>query len=249
MRFLIAKLKPAGGFSWLIHRGILAMLPLVVFILVRLKFTQLALSIILLSKWRMFAVQPRFWPAMIRANAIDIIVGVSVLIFMTHTSSFGIQLLWAVLYGAWLILIKPASTRFLVSVQAALGQLAGLMALYLAWASGPLVGLVIITGAVCYLAARHFFDGYDEVYAKLLAYLWGYFGAALAWLLGHWLLFYGVVSQPTLLLSTIGYGVAVLYGYDHAGKLHPMLRRQFVFVMVAIIIVVLTFSDWGDKVV
>jgi hypothetical protein len=168
---------------------------------------------------------------------------------MIHTSSIGLQLVWVLLYAIWLIGIKPLSSQVMVSAQAAIGQLAGLMALYLAWDSGPLFGLVLLTGLICYLAARHFFDSFDEAYAKLLSYFWGYFGAAIAWVLGHWLLFYGVVSQPTLFLTTLGYGLGVLYYFDHNDKLSRILKRQFIFVMVAIIIVILTFSGWGNKVV
>jgi len=62
-------------------------------------------------------------------------------------------------------------------------------------------------------------------------------------------LFYGLISQPTLILTTVGYGLAALYYFDHHNKLSVLLRRQFVFIMVAIIIVIITFSDWGDKVV
>ena len=246
---LLAKIKPAGGFAYFLHLTLLVLLPLVVFVLVRLGFVQLALSIILLSKWRMFAVRPRFWPAIIRANAVDIIVGVSILLFMTHAGTQWWQLLWAVLYGFWLIVIKPASSTLMISAQAMIGQLCGLMALFIAWANGPLYGIVFTAGLVCYLAARHFFDSFDEPYAKMVSYLWGYFGAALVWLLGHWLLFYGLISQPTLILSTLGYGLAVLYYFDHDDKLSPSMKKQFVFIMAALIIVILTFSDWGDKVV
>jgi hypothetical protein len=224
---------------------------LVVFVFVRLgdTFIKLAFAVVILSKWRMFAVRPRFWPAIVRANAIDIIVGLSLVLFMTHASSQWWQLIWAALYGVWLVFIKPAAGTFMTSAQAMIGQLCGLMAVYLAWAASPLYGLVIATGGVCYLTARHFFDSFDEPYARLLAYLWGYMGAALAWLLGHWLLFYGIVSQPTLILSVLGYGLGVLYYLDHTERLSTVLKRQFVFIIVAILLVILTFSDWGDKVV
>ena len=69
------------------------------------------------------------------------------------------------------------------------------------------------------------------------------------WLLGHWLLFYGLVAQPTVILSTIGYGLALLYYFDHSDKLNEALRRQFLFIMLAIVLIILSFSDWGDKVV
>lgn len=246
---IVAKLKPASGVAYVLHLTLLILLPIVIFVLVRINFVQLALSIVLLSKWRMFAVRPRFWPAIIRANAVDIIVGLSIVLFMVHSSTQWWQLAWGVLYGIWLIFIKPAAGTFMTSTQAMVGQLFGLTAIYLAGVSAPLYGLVLATGLVCYLAARHFFDSFDEPYAKLLAYLWGYFGAALAWVLGHWLLFYSVVSQPTLILSILGYGLAGLYYFDHEERLNVGLKRQFIFIMVAILLIILTFSDWGDKVV
>lgn len=250
MRLLPQRFKPTSGFAHFLHLALLVVLPVAAFILVHLGFVQLALSMIVLSKWRMFAVRPRFWPANIRANAVDLLVGLSIVLFMSHSGSTWLQLLWVVLYAAWLIKIKPASSLFMTSLQAFIGQFCGLSALYLIWADGPIWGLTLLTGLICFVAARHFLDSFDEPYARMLAYFWGYFGAALAWLLSHWLLYYHGIAQPTLLLSTIGYGLAVLYYLDHKDRLSRGLRRQFVFIMIAIVLVVIVFSGWwGDKVV
>jgi NAD/NADP transhydrogenase beta subunit len=153
MKPLIAKIKPASGFSRVVYVVFNVLLPLVVFALVRTDFVQLALAIILLSKWRMFAVRPRFWPANIRANAVDIIVGVSLLLFMVHTDSQLVQLLLTALYIGWLVVLKPSSTPMMVSLQALVSMLFGLMAIFVGWGDGPLYGLVLATGLVCYLAA------------------------------------------------------------------------------------------------
>jgi len=211
----------------------------------------LALALVVLSKWRMFAVRPRFWPAIVRANAVDIMVGVSAVVFMQHSLDRPlVQLLWAALYAGWLLFLKPGTTTLLISAQAFLAQLAGLSALYLVWADGPLYGLVFATALICYVAARHFFDSFDEPYSRMLSYLWAYFAAGLAWVLGHWLLYYvSVVAQPTIVLTTIGYGLAVLYYFDHYNKLHSVLRRQLLTIMAVILLVLIIFSDWGDKVV
>ena len=247
----MARLKPARGFSHVLHLGLNLALPLVLLVLVRLQggFVQLALSLILLSKWRMFAVRLRFWPAMIRANAVDIVIGLSAVLFMANSQSGYLQILWAALYTVWLLAVKPATNTFMVASQAMIGQLCGLMALFLVWSDGPLVGLIFLTGTICYVSARHFFDSFDEPYTKLLSYLWAYFGAACIWVLGHWLLFYGIIAQPTLILSLIGYGLAVLYYFDHSNRLSIGWRRQFLFIIIAALVVILAFSDWGDKVV
>ncbi len=249
MKPFVKKLKPANGFSYVVHLGLLVLLPLALFVLVRMHFIQLAFILILLSKWRMFAVRPRFWPANIRANSVDMIVGFSVLLLMTHSDMAFWQGVWAALYAVWLIAIKPGSSILMTSIQAGIGFLAGLIALFHTAASGALYEIVFLTALLCYLCARHYFDSFEEPYAKFLAYFWGYFGAALVWVLGHWLLFYGIISQPTVLLVSIGYGLAALYYLDHFDKLSVLIRRQFIFIMVAIVVIVLALSNWGHKIV
>jgi len=249
MRPLIQKITPSRGFAHAFYFAYNALLPLLVFLLVRWTFIPLALSLILLSKWRMFAVRPRFWLANVRANAVDIIIGVSVLAFMTATGSEIAQLLWVVLWAGWLVGIKPKADTLWVSLQAFIGFVAGMTAVFYTWNRAPLVVLVGAAGLLCFFAAHHFFESFDEPYTRLLALLWGYFGAALTWILCHWLLFYGPVAQPTLLLVSLGFGMGTLYYLDHFDKLSMNVRRQIIFIMVAVVLVVLAFSDWGDKIV
>src|SRR3989344_8413256 len=179
MRVLPTKLKPASGFSHFVHLGLILLLPALVYILVRINFVQLALTLVLLSKWRMFAVRPRYWPANIRANAIDMMVSLSLVIFMVHTDSASWQFLWAVMFALWQVILKPGSSTLKVSVQAFIGQTLALVSLFLAWESASLLGLVIGAWAICYLAARHFFTSFEEPHTTLYANYWGYFAAAL----------------------------------------------------------------------
>lgn len=248
MRALANKLKPKNGFAYYVHLGLTTLLSLLVFVFVRIDFAQLAIGVILLSKWRMLAVRPRYWLTNLRYNAVDIMVGVSVVLFMVNTDSPGRQLLWAGVYAFWLLLVKPGSGVFMVSAQALIGQIAALMALFLAAGDAPLFMLVLAVGAICFLSARHFFTSFDEHYGQLYSWVWGYFGAALMWVLGHWLLYYdAILAQPALLLSVLGFGFAGLYYLSEVDRLSPLLKRQFIFIMVAIVFVVIVFSDWGDK--
>jgi len=238
MRPLLTKIKPVSGFSRWIYFGLNIVLALAVFVLVRIEFVQLALAIILLSKWRMFAVRPRFWLANVRANAVDIMVGLSLLLFMTHSGAPGVQLIWATAYAVWLVLIKPASNTLMVSGQALIGLLCGLTALFVGWGDGALYWLVLSAGLICYWTARHFLDSFDEPYARLLSYLWAYFGAGVVWVMAHWLLFYGFLAQPTLLLVAIGYGLAVLYFLDHNDRLTKLVRSEIMITTAVIVIAV-----------
>lgn len=247
MRAIAGKIKPTKGYAHVFHIFLSALMPALVYILVNLRLVIPAVVIVLLTKWRMFAVRPRFWPAIVRANAVDILVGLSTIVFMTHSYSNSMRLLWAGLYMIWQLFIKPGRSALSIATQALIGQTYGLMALYLAWAAAPLAGIVIATWGVCYLSARHFLSYFEEPYTSLYSHTWGYFAAALAWICVHWLLFYGVVSQPTLLLTVLGFGLGGLYYLQETDRLSTLLRRQIVFIMIAVVVVVIAFSQWGDR--
>lgn len=242
MKQFATNILPANGISPFLRVGLNVFLALAVFVLVRIEFAQLALVLVLLSKWRMLAVRPRFWLANIRVNAVDIIVSLSILSFMLQSFRPGVQLLWAVAYAVWLLVIKPASSTLMVSMQALAGLLLGQTALFYGLGDAPLYWLVLVSGLVCYFASRHFFDSFDEPYAKLLSNLFGFFGAALTWILGHWLLFYldGIVAQPALLLIAVGYGLAALYYLDHFDRLSRLVRVEIMATTTVIVGAIVT---------
>ncbi len=68
--------KGSGGYAAAVHILFTALLPLAAFVLVRLEFSWVAVLLVILSKWRMFAVKLRHWPANFRTNAVDIFVGI-----------------------------------------------------------------------------------------------------------------------------------------------------------------------------
>jgi hypothetical protein len=197
----------------------------------------------------MLAVKPRHWPANVRANAVDIIVGISILVFMMQSGSQLLQLGWALAYVIWLLFIKPGSKVLKISAQAFIGQALGLTALFLRFGDSPTALLVFASWGICYLVARHFFASFDEKNTRLFAYLWAYFGGALVWLLCHWLIFYGPVAQPALLLNVIGFGLATLYFLQETDRLSAFYQRQIVFIILALITILIIFSNWGDKTV
>jgi hypothetical protein len=244
-----SRIKPAKGFSHLIHLGLNVALPISAYILVRIDFVAIAILLILISKWRMFAVQPRYWTANLIANGVDITVGVAFVLFMASTSSGWWQIFWALLYGAWLVYLKPKSDVLSVSAQAMIGQLLGLAVLYLKFGDAPLTILVVGTWLVTYLAARHFLTSFEEAHTALLAHVWAYFSASLAFILGHWLLFYGSIAQVIVILTNVGYGLAALYYLEAKGRLTLPLQRQLLAIMMAILLIVIIFSDWTGSTV
>jgi hypothetical protein len=241
---LPSRIKPTKGFSHLFHVALLVMLPLLAYILVRIDFVGLAILLIFLSKWRMFAVRPRYWQANLVANGVDITVAVAMVLFMANTSVVWWQLFWATLYGLWLVVLKPRSDVLSVSAQAMLGQLLGLLVLYLKFGDSSLLLLVAGTWLITYLAARHFLTSFEEQHTALLAHSWAYFSASLAFILGHWLLYYGTIPQIIIILTTGGYGLAALYYLDASDRLSTLLERQLLIIMCAILLIVLILSDW-----
>lgn len=200
MRRAVERIKPASGFSKIIHWALVVILPLLALVFVRWSILPLAYGVVILSKWRMFAVRPRHWPANVRVNAVDIIAGLSFVVFMAQSPSTAWQIVWLVVYEVWLVFIKPRSKIFWTSVQAALAQFGGLTAMYLLWGRSSLVILVVFSWIICYLCARHFFSSYDEPLGSMMSHIWGYMAAALTWVLGHWLLYYGFLAQPVLII-------------------------------------------------
>jgi hypothetical protein len=78
----------------------------------------------------------------------------------------------------------------------------------------------------------------------LLAHIWAYFSASLAFVLSHWLLFYGSIAQIIIILTTIGYGLAALYYLDATDKLTASLQKQLLGIMAAILTIIVLLSNW-----
>src|SRR5258706_5831574 len=104
---LPAKIKPTKGFSNLFYILLNIMLPITAYILVRIDFVGLAILLVLLSKWRMFAVRGRYWIANLIQNGVDIMVAGSLIIFIASSTVDWWQLLWTLLYALLLGLAQP----------------------------------------------------------------------------------------------------------------------------------------------
>lgn len=245
----IKRVKPKHGFAHFFHLGLVAIVPAIAFIFVLLDFELIAFAIVLLSKWRMFAVRPRHWVAHVRTNAVDIIVSLSLVMFMVASENILMQLIWLIVFEAWVLYIKPGTSTLLISVQALMAQFVGLTAVFLAYKTAPSAIYVVFAAIIGYFCARHFFGAFEEEHRIQYSWYWCFFSASLVWIMSHWLLFYGNVAQPAVLLSVIGYGLAGLYYLHEHDKLTLMVRRQIIFVVIALVFVMIAFSNWGDGII
>jgi len=243
---LIPKIKPGSRASLVLHGLFNVAVVLIIFSLTiePIKLPAVAVIFFVLSKWRMFAVKPRHWLANTRANMVDIMVGLSYIVFLDNTSSLLTKLILTALYVVWMLFIKPGSSSILVGIQAMIAQLVAMIALFGEFSDMSIMGLVILTWLICYSVARHFFSSFEEPKGRILAHIWGLFSAELAWILSHWTLGYGPLPQIALVLTVVGYSFAVSYYMKSSRGLSNSQKNQFIIVTTAMIIIVALFSEW-----
>jgi hypothetical protein len=146
-----------------------------------------AMGLVLVSKWRVFAVRPRYWMANIKANLVDTIVGFSVVILIAAASGTLVaQCILAVLYIGWLLYVKPRSKRVFVVAQAFIAVFIGttaLMTISYDWFSSVVVLFMWMIG---YASARHILSTYEEAHSSFYSLIVGLVYAELGWLAYHW---------------------------------------------------------------
>ena len=161
-----------------------------------------AFLLVILSKWRILAVRPRYWFANIQANLVDIIVSLSVVVLLYAASSaMFIQIALTALYIVWLLFIKPRSKRIFVAVQAGSAIFLGvtaLMSVSYGWHSSVVVLLMWVIG---YSSARHVLGSYDEIHLGFYSLIWGLVVAELGWLMYHWTFAYALPGMGNIKLS------------------------------------------------
>jgi hypothetical protein len=192
----------------------------------------LAYILVLLSKWRVLAVRPRFWFANLQANVVDLLVGLSaVTLIWQSAGSLVVQIGLTVGYAAWLLALKPRSSRTWVLLQSGVAQFVAVTALLSLSYRWPSWLVVLIMWVIGYSVARHVLANYEEDDLTLLSLIWGLIVAELGWLAYHWTIAYalsnsnGVVSlqipQMAIILAALGYIIGKCYSlYSTKSKPH-----------------------------
>ena len=247
MKQLAKRIKPTEGYSNILYILLRALLPILVFIITVAGFPLLAAALVLLSKWRMLAVKPRYWIPNLRSNLVDIFIGLSVIVFISGTNMLATQLVWTALYIVWLIWLKPRSDSISVMSQALIAQILSLVAFYRVYPDQSLLIGMAVTWLICYACARHFLNAFEDPMVRTLTQVWAWFGAAMAWILGHWAIQYMFLPQIALVLSVVGYGLATLYYLNQNEKLKSSTKVQLIGIMGLLLLIIVVFSDWQDK--
>lgn len=210
--------------------------------------------LVLLSKWRMFAVRPRYWELNIKSNLVDIIVGCSFIIvaYCSGQTILPMHFIVATLYSLWLIILKPKSSEMATNLQSLCAVFFGTIALTLISANATSINMVIGGFIIGYAAARHvLIQGEDKDYEYIYLAA-GLVFAEIAWLCHSWLIVYsfagtGIIIPQLTIISVI---VSFLFGYTYksiqrnGGKLKwSEVGMPTVFLGLLIAIIVIWFSQ------
>lgn len=172
-----------------------------------------AFLLVLLSKWRIIAVRPRYWFVNLQANMVDLIVGLSVVVLLAETNHADIDssqkliflVLLTTLYAGWLLLLKPRSKRSYVIAQSDIALFVGVTALYTVSYAWSVSLVVLIMWLIGYSTSRHILVHYDEPHIFFMSQLWGLALAELAWIAYHSTIVYGFLPQISIVALCIGF--------------------------------------------
>lgn len=254
--------------SELVYTSLNIALAVGVFLIVR--YTEavwFAIVLVMLSKWRVFAVRPRYWWANLQSNMVDFIVSISIVIHMytinaqtviNEDAKVLLLLGLMVLYIGWLLFIKPRSKRVYVAVQAGSALFFGSAALFTISFNWPVSIVVLFAWLIGYAAARHALNSFDdETHSLFIALVWGLVIAEISWVAYHWAIAYPLPIFPSLLLpqaaiiitlaSFLGYKVYNSF-YHHSRIRMSDVLLPLLFTVSILVVLLLIFNRVGTAI-
>lgn len=213
----------------------------------------LAYLLVILSKWRVLAVRPRFWIANLRTNLLDTLVGISVVTLLwQNMGNFTYQVVITVLFALWLILLKPLSKRFWIIMQGGVAQFISTMALFTVAHNMHVVVVTALGWLVGFVAARHIINAFsDEHEDVVISVSWGVVVAELSWLTYYWTIAYTPLKIPqiSIIVTLLGYMGLVVYNYlyhrDDSRHIWRDLAMPILFSLIGILILLLFFNSFN----
>ncbi len=214
----------------------------------------LGLLLVLVSKWRVFAVRGRYLWLNIKSNLVDIIVGVSVVLITYYAGAtfLPVDALLAIFYCVWLLFIKPMSSEKATLAQSLIAVFLGMSAAATAAANLNTIVVVLVAFLVGYAASRHVLVQSSDRDFTLTTLVCGLVFAEVAWLCQSWAIIYtfgasGIRIPQVAIILTI---FAFVYNYARQAMIKYQDDFRFkhilgpvVFGVVLIGIIVIWFSN------
>lgn len=218
----------------------------------------IGLILVLISKWRIFAVNHRYWLLNLRSSLVDFIVGIS-FVLLAYAAGADSPVAYIALmagYAIWLIFIKPRSSAAFTIVQAIIAVLLGTTAASVFSAiADPMFGSAILVFScfvIGFAASNHVLVQNDEHDPGLISMACGLVFAEVAWLSYNWLIIYTLgdtgicVSQLAIILSVLTFAYFKVYEeiVKHGRKFQfANVALPVLFSALVIIVLVIGFSQ------
>ena len=214
----------------------------------------LGIILVLVSKWRIFAVRARYFTLNLKSNLVDLIVGISVVLLAYYAgpSFLPVDFILMIFYSIWLLFIKPLSSETANLVQSLIAVFLGMSASTIMCANLNSVFIVILAFLIGYSASRHVLAQSDDKDFTLTTLVCGLIFAEIAWLCHSWAIVYtfgptGIHIPQLAIISTI---FAFVYNYARQAMIKYQDDFRFkhiigpvVFGVVLIGIIIICFSN------
>ncbi len=214
----------------------------------------IGIVLIIVSKWRVFAVNHRYWWLNIRSSLVDFIVGISFVLLAYAAGSMFLPVHFVLMatYAIWLIFIKPRSSLNFAITQALIAVLVGTTAATVFAAITDSIVLVVSEFIIGYAASHHVLVQGEDKETSFISLVCGLFSAEIAWLSHAWLIIYtfastGIcVSQLAIILTVLMFAYFKIYNNLHKneGKLNLReLALPLIFTLVVVVVLIIGFSQ------
>ncbi|MBR0431242.1 hypothetical protein IJJ05_03060 [Candidatus Saccharibacteria bacterium] len=214
----------------------------------------LGILLVLVSKWRVFAVRKRYLWLNIKSNLVDIIVGISIVIlaFYAGGAFLVVDFLLMLIYCVWLLFIKPLSSETANLVQSLFAVFLGVSAAVIMSSNLDVIVLVLLTFLIGYAASRHILAQSDDKDYTLTTLVCGLVFSEVAFLCYSWSIIYtfgstGIRIPQIAIILTIfafvyNYARQAMIKYQDDFRLKHIIGPA-IFGILLISIIVLWFSN------
>ena len=214
----------------------------------------IGLLLVLISKWRVFAVRPRYLMVNILSSLVDFIVGASFVIiaYCSGTTFLPIHAVLAIGYTIWLLFIKPRSSEVFAEIQSLIAVFLGATAITMLYASSNSIFVVVFCYLLGFAASRHILVQSDDNNFGLATISCGLISAEIAWLCSNWLIVYtfgntGIaIPQLAILLTIFSFISNRVFksSIEHDGKVNiSEILVPAIFSLLIVAIIVIWFSN------
>lgn len=214
--------------------------------------------LVILSKWRVVAVRPRYWWLNIKSNLVDFTVGLSLVLLVYLSGTENGLTIWhiilTVIYAVWLVVIKPRTETIMAEVQSLFAVFFGTFtAAIIASNVDPIVG-VVICFIIGFGASRHVLVQGEEHDYTLTTFIFGLMLAELSWIFYHWSIVYNIrVMESTIVVPQLPIAATTMFfvlsrGYKsavrHDGKIRvDDIALPAIFSALLMVVMVFLFSS------